>query len=106
MDVDGLLADPPSLHTDGAGWATSYSLPDAALRLLGRLVGPGSRTLETGNGVSTLVFALRGARHTCVTPDVASVERIRAWCAERGVSLAGVEVEVGPSQDVLPRPSA
>lgn len=103
MDLEALLERPPSLHSDAAGRPTSFSLSAAGLRLIAGLAGPGARTLETGNGVSTLVFALRGSEHTCVTPDAGSVELTRRWCADNGVSLDRVRFELGPSQAVLPR---
>jgi len=33
-----------------------------------------SKTLETGAGVSTVLFALKGTQHTCIVPDQAQVQ--------------------------------
>lgn len=101
--VERLLAAPPKLHEEAPGRLTTWALGDEVLRFLADRVEPGGRTLETGAGVSTILFALLGARHTCVTPEAGEVERIRAWCGEHGVSLDDVRFVVAPSEDALPR---
>jgi hypothetical protein len=60
------------------------------------------RTLETGEGVSTVLFAARGCQHTCVSIDADAVARIKDFCEKRGISLAGVDFEMRPSQEALP----
>lgn len=72
------------------------------LRFLDRHVGPQSQTLETGAGLSTVVFAGSGTSHTCVTPGDHEVERIRSYCAERGISTDSVTFCVGSSESLLP----
>jgi hypothetical protein len=90
---------PPGLHGDGEYWGLAWS----ALEWLERTVEPGMATLETGAGASTIVFAARGAVHEAVTPDADEEGRIRAQCAERGISSENVTFRIGLSQDVLPR---
>jgi hypothetical protein len=60
------------------------------------------RTLETGAGASTLVFAASGAAHEAVTPDPDEERRIRDACAAHGVDDRNVAFHIGRSQDVLP----
>jgi predicted O-methyltransferase YrrM len=62
-----------------------------------------SRTLETGAGISTLVFALKGSNHTAVTPNVAEVERIRAYAGNNEVCLERVEFVTRSSDEYLPQ---
>lgn len=69
--VDRLLAEPPAIHAMEPGddpqmgvWSTDR---DCYL-LLAETAGPGSCTLETGSGLSTVLLAAVGAHHTCVTP--------------------------------------
>lgn len=103
MDLAALLRDAPAFHTD-EGWnPVSLQASDEVLRLLDRTVRPGMRTLETGAGMSTIVFAARGAEHTCVTPAGGEVERIRAWCGGHGVDLARTTFHTERSETVLPR---
>ena len=88
------------LHREGAA---AWDIAPAVLSVLEREVKPGSVTLETGAGRSTVVFARQGARHHCVTPSEDEVARITAHCAAEGVRLDQVSFHVGFSQDVLPR---
>jgi len=73
------------------------------LRLIDASISEGSTTVETGAGISTVLFALRGARHTCVVPDPAEADRIRDYCDARGIAHAGVEFVLDQSARVLPR---
>lgn len=101
MTVTELLADPPSLHVR-AGQPVFYGLSDAVLRELDRRLPPGSRTLETGAGVSTLLSALKGFQHIAIAPDGALFERIREWCAAHGTSAEGLRLIAEPSERCLP----
>ncbi len=64
--VAEVFADPPPVHGQAAGarqvWATEVD----CYEFIARHVEPGARTLETGCGVSTALFALWGTEHTCV----------------------------------------
>jgi hypothetical protein len=99
--VDRLLANPPPIH----GFAEDprlYSLQHHALRFIERTARPGDRTLETGSGYSTIVFAASGAAHTCVVPNEDQVRRITEYCESNGVSLDAVSFELDRSENVLP----
>src|SRR5207253_7242944 len=65
-------------------------------------VQPGTATLETGAGSSTIVFAARGADHEAVTSSAEEAERIRAECERRGISTENLRIRIGPSHEVLP----
>jgi len=56
--------------------------------------------------MSTVLLALKGAHHTCVTLNAGAVRRIRDFCAARGIRLDDVRFEIGGSQDVLPHLSS
>ncbi len=102
--VDRLLADPPNVHGDEAAGQERaiYALTTPALRLIADRVGPDDATLETGSGLSTIVFASTGARHTTVVPNRFEGERIIAYCAEHGISTDRVAFFFEPSERVLP----
>jgi SAM-dependent methyltransferase len=89
-------------HLWGEDLLLNLQLPEEALSLVLDRVSRGDRTLETGCGYSTVAFALARARHTVVSPNRAEHERIRAWCAGRGVPTETVEFIVARSQDALP----
>lgn len=95
-NLDGVLADPPALHG-----ATTYSLVPGALRWIDSLPRP-LRTLETGCGLSTIVFALRGDDHVCITPDGSEPDAVQRYCTAQGIDLGRVTFQVQPSELVLP----
>lgn len=88
------------------GWAedveVDWALNPEALEFLEASIKPGHRTLETGAGYSTVVFAAGGAIHTVISPLAWEHDRIRAWCDAQGIALGDVEFVAAPSQDVLP----
>jgi predicted O-methyltransferase YrrM len=71
--------------------------------LIADTVAPGMQTLETGSGLSTVLFAAAGAEHTCVTPSVEEADRILAYCDGHGISTDALHFELGGSDEVLPR---
>jgi hypothetical protein len=52
--------------------------------------------------VSTVLFALKGTRHTCITPDSSEAARIRTYCERQGIGHAGIKFITEPSEYVLP----
>jgi len=103
MDLAHLLSKPPKLHGCDGATTDGWRLDDAALLFLNSRVKSGMRTIETGAGVSTIAFALKRARHTCVVRDRRVVRRIRRYCASAGISLSTVRFVVGRSEYALPR---
>jgi predicted O-methyltransferase YrrM len=97
--VRDLCRHPPRVQQGGS---RAYPVATEVALYLADTVGPGSRTLETGCGLSTAVFALRGGRHLCITPEADEVIRILAYLADHRVDATGVRFLVGGSQDVLP----
>jgi hypothetical protein len=92
-------AEPPSLHGTGALCA---GLDWSALEWLEQTVQPGWSTLETGAGLSTVVFAAAGAHHEAVTPSADEAGWIRAECERRRISVDRLQFRIGPSHEVLP----
>ena len=103
MNLEHLLSKPPKLHGRDGATTDGWRLDDAALLFLESRVKQGMRTIETGAGVSTIAFALKRARHTCIVPDRRVVRRIRRYCASVGLSLSTVRFVVGRSEYALPR---
>lgn len=103
MDVGDLIASPPKLHIQQGELIGDWRLADEELLFIDRRLAPGMRTIETGAGVSTVLFAVRGTRHTCIVPDSGLVGRIKAWCDENGVSHEGVSFVVDRSESALPQ---
>lgn len=103
--VEQILADPPVVHPMEAGaaprmgvWATE----PACYRFLAERCPPGTRTLETGSGLSTVLFAALGADHICCTAGQEEADRVLEHCRTRGVDSTHVRFEVGSSHRTLP----
>jgi hypothetical protein len=80
-----------------------YAIGEDVLRFIADSIGERSRTLETGAGCSTLVFAIRKAQHTAITPSETEIRLIREFANDNGVVLAGVRFVPEPSEFYLPR---
>jgi len=94
------MAEDSYLHVGGAAkWDASAGV----LAFLGAHLKPGMKTLETGAGRSTMVFAKAGCEHHAVTPSASEIAAIRASADREGVGLSAVSFHEGFSQDVLPR---
>ena len=97
-----LMADPPLLHKKASGEEISWQLSDEILHFINQNVGENSTTLETGAGVSTILFAIKGSHHTCINPSQAQVDRIKAYCQEHEINIDRIDFKVDCSENVLP----
>lgn len=100
MDLQALLDDPPRVH-EYKGQLMVWSLLRSVLDFIDSHVNERSRTLETGSGLSTILFALKGGSHLCITPSQVEVDRIRDYCDQHGISLQHVDFRVDLSENVL-----
>lgn len=96
--LHGIYDETTMLETAVCDWA----LRPAVLRWLINHIRPGLRTLETGCGYSTIVFAPWGCRHHAVSPFPEEHQSITEWCRKHGVSVETVTYHAGWSQRVLP----
>lgn len=80
-----------------------YGIHPEVAHFLFDSVSDASKTLETGSGISTLAFALRGSRHLTITPSGDEVANIKSYAAANQISLDRVEFVVEPSDRYLPR---
>jgi len=105
--VSRLGAEPPVIHRhadNGAVWSTEAS----CYRFMAGQVGPGSRTLETGVGVSTVLFAAWGCDHLAVVPFAEEVAVIEDYCDDHQIDRSSLAFDLRPSEIALPtleRPS-
>jgi hypothetical protein len=103
LDLELLLTAPPKFHGNDGATTDGWRLNDAGLLFLDSRIQRGMRTIETGAGVSTILFALKQTRHTCVLPDRRVVHRIRRYCRDAGLSLRTVKFVLERSEYALPR---
>lgn len=102
MESAELLANPPPFHLDPEGRPVAWQVRPRILQLIDEHVDTRSRTLETGAGLSTALFAVKGCEHTCVVPFNEEIGLISGWADEAGVSMERVTFHCGPSDEVLP----
>jgi hypothetical protein len=98
--VEKLERDRPAFHWGGTRrWDTA---PET-LREIRNRVSEGMRTLETGCGASTVVFAASGAQHTVISPTSDEHDRVRSYLDENGIDSSRVTFEADFSDDLLPK---
>jgi len=103
MNLQALLRAEPRFHEDASGQPYSWQVSKYVLSFLDTHVREGFRTLEVGAGVSTVLFALKGATHVCVVPADEEVSRIKMFCREHAISLDRLTFEVDRSERCLPQ---
>lgn len=86
-----------------SGGLTCYGIGPDVLSYIADAVGESSRTLETGAGCSTLVFAVRKSEHIAVTPSQSEITLITQYASEHGISLEKVRFVRESSDRFLPR---
>jgi len=97
--VDRLLKDQPKFHVHGS---THWDSLPGTLRAIEKAAHEGARTLETGCGASTVVFAAQGAQHTVISPDGDEHKRVRDYLKTIGVDDSRLVSIVGGSDLILP----
>lgn len=102
MNLDTILQNPPKLHLDALGNPISWGVDSEVLKYIHNRIAASSETLETGAGLSTLVFALKGTKHTCIVPSQDCVDKISAWCRTSNVGIGRIDFKVENSENVLP----
>src|SRR5690606_11492339 len=60
-----------------AGGERDWSISREAAKFLKTVGGHDKVTLETGAGLSTIIFAQQGGQHICITPSGDEIARIR-----------------------------
>jgi hypothetical protein len=99
----GILADRPPVHLKRDGSSRCIGLHSHALRYLYQQLLPHYATLETGCGLSTLIFALAGCQHQAVVPNRAHIEETSKQAASYGIDLKRVTFIEARSETVLPQ---
>lgn len=97
-----ILSDRPALHPGRSGEERCIGLNSRTLEALFRKLSPGMSTLETGCGLSTLIFALAGCNHLAIVPNQGHVEATRKAAGEFGIDLNKTDFRLARSEDLLP----
>jgi hypothetical protein len=102
-DWRALVAKKPGIHAWPPGQLSFFALADDVLDYLATNSSEDTRTLETGLGASTIVFAARRSRHFCITPAADEIARMTAFCVENGVPTEQIHFVADYSELALPR---
>jgi Methyltransferase domain len=101
--VAALIAEPPPVHTHlGDPPRGCHPAEESLYRFLDATVREGDHTLETGCGISTVIFTERRAHHTCVVNMQSEADITLHYCESRGIPTDLVTFRVGSSDAVLP----
>lgn len=103
MDITTLLENPPPIHRPGGGDFMQMGVTPEVLTFMDSRITADSHTLETGAGVSTILFAMKGAHHTVITPEADEFQRIEDYCKSQGIDTGRVRFIAEPSAHALPR---
>lgn len=101
MNVQSLFDDPPLIH-ESDGKLLVWGMSRAILDFIDANVNEHSKTLETGCGMSTILFAMIGAHHICINPWQPEIDRIRDYCNRNGISTEKLDFRVDLSVNALP----
>jgi len=96
-----LLTERPKFHGREHAGTEHYAIADDVLRWITKHVAPGARTLETGCGYSTVVFALVSNEHTAISPFPQEHNLIKHWCTSHGISVEQIHFLAAPSQNTV-----
>lgn len=97
--IKQIIHEQPKLHARGQ---TSWAVNEDVLRQIAAVLPAGARTLETGCGLSTIVFAMMGCDHVCITPHEDETKRVAEVCQRYNISAGSTRFCIGSSTDVLP----
>jgi len=100
--AESVLPRKEALRLSGSD-LTCYGIGADVLRFVASEVNAETRSLETGAGCSTLVFAVQRARHTAITPSLEEIRRIRDYATKNEIHLDSVTFVAEPSDQHLPR---
>jgi predicted O-methyltransferase YrrM len=98
--ISSVLQDRPQIHpkAEGGVWAADAD----CYRFMAKVLPENARTLETGAGLSTILFAAWNCVHTCVVPGQAQEIAIRKYCNETGIDHSNLSFDLRPSDQALP----
>jgi hypothetical protein len=101
--INELFNDMPQVHKEfgnpeGGVWRTDRS----CYEFIASHCDHNSQTLETGLGLSTMLFVRLGTLHTCIAPWNTEIENLQSYCRNRNISTDTLTLIQGFSDKVLP----
>jgi hypothetical protein len=102
LTLEALVKDPPLIHRDQHGNPICWGLSEKVLHYIHGHTNSQSSTLETGAGLSTIVFALKGTNHNVIVPSAKQATLIKEFCSGNGIAIDNLKFHIGESQNILP----
>lgn len=96
-----LVSEQPALNVY-AGKTHNWRMQKPILDWMAATIQGDWRTLETGAGYTTTLFAAAGCKHITISPSDAEHKRIAQWCESHGYSASNIQFIPEPSENVLP----
>ena len=81
---------------------TFYGIDAEVAYFIKDSISPYSQTVETGVGISTLIFAITNTIHTAITPNGDEVQLIRRYADAKKISLEHIQFVIESSDRYLP----
>jgi predicted O-methyltransferase YrrM len=100
-DINQLFYERPKFHESGSEH-TCWGILREVAELIYQSIDENSVTLETGAGLSTLVFALRRSSHIAITPSNDEIESISEYAASHSITMNSVRFVNAASETYLP----
>lgn len=92
MTLHSILKSPPKVHDWGtSGELTSTGMSSEVFEFMDKVLNPESRSIETGIGISTAVFAFKTSRHTCITPDPNEIVRLKSYLTKYDIPATNIQ---------------
>jgi hypothetical protein len=101
LNLTSILAEPPGFHESNGQVISGWRIDDQTCLELNNRLKPDMKTLETGGGLSTVIFAANGCHHTCIIPEQALADRIQAYCRSSCIDTSNVSFTIAKSCDVI-----
>jgi len=101
FDLQAILSNPPKLHELRGELTSDLRIDDFTCSELNARLKPGLQTLETGAGLSTIIFAANGCNHTCIAAHKNQFGRIQEYCRSERIDTSAVNFIVAQSSNVI-----
>jgi hypothetical protein len=100
--IDSLLTQRPKFH-GYRGVPMDWGIKRPVVEFIANNVDQSDASLETGCGISTIVFAVKRSRHTTVTPSQGEIDAVSRYAAEHSLPLDTVNFVNDRSEHYLPK---
>lgn len=103
ITLDELLNNSPLIHSNEDGTKTVWRFNDLRVyEYIHNNVHASTNSLETGAGLSTILFAMAGCDHTTICPCRDEPEAILAYLSEKSISATKLNFITDISENALP----